>query len=369
MKPPKVFSLSHFEQRGTILVVACWVVAVMALLSLSVGTMARQYLRAVRTLDAREELRLIAEAGVRKAIAVINSTPRGSPLPDSLRSRWSSSDTDFRAVTVGNGQFTVSDDPEAVNPPKEKRLEKEGRLRYGVVDEESKIPLNHMNSQAILEKIFGLAANVDYKTAASIAESVIDWRDADDHATETGAENRYYQTNKPAYRPKNGPFGSLEELMLVRGVTPAIFSKVSPYLSLYGSGQINLNTASPVVLSAIGFPDSLVDKIKEFRKGRDLKESTSDDGAFKAVQSAPNELELFRGLSGRDKALLVHFAEAGLLAVQSSNFLIRSTSYYKGRTERMVIQCVYERHGRIRAWSERYETGEPPADKPDGPAK
>lgn len=56
-----------------------------------------------------------------------------------------------------------------------------------------------------------------------IADAIIDWRDSDSELLPLGAESDYYLTLDPPYEAKNMPFDSLDELMLVRGVTRQIF--------------------------------------------------------------------------------------------------------------------------------------------------
>lgn len=51
-----------------------------------------------------------------------------------------------------------------------------------------------------------------------IADAILDWIDEDDEPREFGAEIEYY--SGLGYGPKNGPLDTLEELLLVRGVTP-----------------------------------------------------------------------------------------------------------------------------------------------------
>src|SRR5204863_189714 len=53
-----------------------------------------------------------------------------------------------------------------------------------------------------------------------IADAIIDWIDADDNPRPNGAESATYSGMTPPYRCKNGPLDSIEELLLVRGVTP-----------------------------------------------------------------------------------------------------------------------------------------------------
>lgn len=55
-----------------------------------------------------------------------------------------------------------------------------------------------------------------------LADSILDWLDEDDEPREYGAEADYYATLQPPYRPANGPIESIEQLLLVKGMTPAI---------------------------------------------------------------------------------------------------------------------------------------------------
>ncbi|QEG41538.1 type II secretion system minor pseudopilin [Roseimaritima ulvae] len=54
------------------------------------------------------------------------------------------------------------------------------------------------------------------------ADSILDWLDEDDEPRDYGAESEYYQTLTTPYAPKNGPIDSIEELLLVKGVTPQL---------------------------------------------------------------------------------------------------------------------------------------------------
>ena len=53
-----------------------------------------------------------------------------------------------------------------------------------------------------------------------IADSILDWMDEDDDPREFGAEADVYSSLDPPYAPKNGPLESIDELLLVEGVTP-----------------------------------------------------------------------------------------------------------------------------------------------------
>ena len=65
----------------------------------------------------------------------------------------------------------------------------------------------------------GLRSILDLKTAHHL-----DWRDADSNprGEAAGTEGEYYRNLDKPYRVKNGPFDTVEELLLVQGVTPRI---------------------------------------------------------------------------------------------------------------------------------------------------
>jgi DNA uptake protein ComE-like DNA-binding protein len=56
----------------------------------------------------------------------------------------------------------------------------------------------------------------------SIADALLDWMDTDTTPRQSGAEEDYYAGLNPPYRPRNGLPDSLEELLLVKGVTRSL---------------------------------------------------------------------------------------------------------------------------------------------------
>lgn len=55
-----------------------------------------------------------------------------------------------------------------------------------------------------------------------VADAILDWIDEDDVPRDFGVESEYYTTLDPPYAPRNGPLITVEELLLVRGVTPQL---------------------------------------------------------------------------------------------------------------------------------------------------
>src|SRR5262249_2366769 len=93
-------------------------------------------------------------------------------------------------------------------------------FRFGVIDECGKINLNALMQ---LDKGGNIAHNVLMllpNMTEEIANSILDWMDADSDPRPGGAEDEYYMALTPPYHCKNGPLDSLEELLFVKGVTP-----------------------------------------------------------------------------------------------------------------------------------------------------
>lgn len=94
------------------------------------------------------------------------------------------------------------------------------------------------------------------------AEAIVDWVDKDVNATiPEGAEDDYYAGLTPAYQANNGPFTSVSELNLVKGFSQSVKAEFDDYKLLLphvaalptteGQTQINVNTATPEVVSSL----------------------------------------------------------------------------------------------------------------------
>jgi general secretion pathway protein K len=159
----------------------------------------------------------------------------------------------------------------------------EGTVLLRITDESSKFNLNNLGNQpnllqkkqTIIEAIelFRLA-QVPPEIGEPIADAIADWVDTDNEPTGSfGAEESYYQSLPKPYHCKNKPMDSLSELHLVKGMTDDIYRKVSPYVTVASNGKININTAEPIVLQALGFDENAVKKLidnRPFTKTSDL---------------------------------------------------------------------------------------------------
>jgi type II secretory pathway component PulK len=103
--------------------------------------------------------------------------------------------------------------------------------RSGVIDEGGKLNVNSMIAMDATGQLLHDALMKLPNMTEDVADAIVDWVDADEDARASGAESAYYQSLPGAYKSKNGPLNSLDELLLVKGVTPSL---------LYG-GDANRN--------------------------------------------------------------------------------------------------------------------------------
>jgi general secretion pathway protein K len=130
-----------------------------------------------------------------------------------------------------------------------------GFIRVAIEDAQGRFNLNNLlrnNTSsapdiAIFQRLLaGLLLN------PGLADALVDWIDADDDARSGGAEDIDYLTVSPPYRTGNQRLASVEELRLVRGFDAKTVAALAPYVTvLPADSDINLNTASPLLLSAL----------------------------------------------------------------------------------------------------------------------
>lgn len=98
-------------------------------------------------------------------------------------------------------------------------------FRFGLEDESARLNLNTLLvvdarqpdaalGRALLMSLPGMTE--------SMADAVLDWLDEDDEPREFGAERDYYSGLSTPYEPQNGPLESIDQLLLVRDVTPEL---------------------------------------------------------------------------------------------------------------------------------------------------
>ncbi|HEX2778575.1 MAG TPA: hypothetical protein VHM30_03680 [Gemmatimonadaceae bacterium] len=172
-----------------------------------------------------------------------------------------------------------------------------------------------------------IAAGIDSTRADSLADAILDWRDADDEPRRNGAERRWYRASGKL-GPRNGPFADAAELRLVRGV--AGIDGIDSLLGVDG-GRIELARAPPAVVASLpGFDDEAMARLAELRlRGEEAREllpfsATLSRDARDAMLAQYPELAQLVAAEPDAWTLLARAADAGGATAEVELRLIRA---------------------------------------------
>ena len=325
------------KQRSSILIIALWSVCLLTTLAVILGFEVRQQLILVKRLQERDSLRMIAEAGVIKAAALLQAElDQGF---ESLSQKWSNNPDAFKDVVLGGGSFSVSSETDP------------GQVRYGLIDEESKININKATNR-VMARLFNLLG-LEELEAQDLSDSIVDWRDADSEISgPEGAEDSYYRSLDWPYEAKDAQFQVLDELLLIKGVNENNFSKIKGHITIYGNGRVNVNTAGKPVLMALGLSENVAEKILAFRNGKDNSVGTADDNFFEDTSTIALKISDTVNLSQAEQAQINNIVSAGAIATSSANFMVRSFAVLGRSKFNHEVIAVINRKGKILYWNE-----------------
>lgn len=208
------------RQRGAALLLVLWLIALLTALIGAFALTARVEALQGRTLSDGARAQELARAGVEYSLVRLADTePTTRWLPDGRSYRWSYAG---------------------------------GEVELQIVDETGKVDLNQAG-QPLLAALMR-TQGVDQEQAGRIASAILDWRDADP-LTQVGggAEDPDYAAAGRPYGAKDAPFETVAEVEQVLDMTPALYARLEPYLTLYsGRGEPDPAYAQAPVLTAMG---------------------------------------------------------------------------------------------------------------------
>ena len=125
-------------------------------------------------------------------------------------------------------------------------------VQVRIIDETGKVDLNQADVPLLSRLMQVLGEPPDASDA--LAAAIVDWRDADDLSQPVGgAEDGDYAAAGRPYGAKDAPFETIAELEQVLGMTPDLYARLEPFLTLYsGRGQPDATYAQGPVLVAMG---------------------------------------------------------------------------------------------------------------------
>ncbi len=143
-----------------------------------------------------------------------------------------------------------------------------GDARYALVLRDVGAALNlNEASEEMLRQFFAQGLDVDYAEADKLAQAILDWKDEDELPRINGGERDQYLDEEALVLPPNRDFADVDELRHVKGMTPELYVRAAPHLTLIGDGDINLNSAPEEVL--LGVPGMDAGAVTEILNLRD----------------------------------------------------------------------------------------------------
>jgi len=121
-----------------------------------------------------------------------------------------------------------------------------------ITNEQGKVDINAADP-TLLAGLFR-AVGVPAEKATGLASAMVDWRDADSLTQpQGGAEDPDYAEAGLPYGAKDSPFETVAEMEQVLGMTPQVYAKVLPYLTVYtAQATPDQAFAAAPVLTAMG---------------------------------------------------------------------------------------------------------------------
>jgi len=289
------------RERGFVLLAVLLVLTLLAVVVTELAFSARLEASMVRSYRDGVVARHLAEAAVQQAIREIATPAQVAALDETGQLVF------YRVLP---GQTTPTRLPAL---PRARVALGPGEFSYRLADESARLGLNTVGADRLARLLDTLG--VDATVHDVIVDSLQDWRDADDLPRLHGAESDFYLALPVPYRARNAGLQDEAELLQIRGVGPELYSGdgdrpgLAELVTAAAVSTVNLNTASPLVLKALGLSDAEIADVVQTRV------------------RAP-----YPGVPGR-------FAGRGL-AVGSSVFRIEAEGWVAGVVRNRVVAIV-----------------------------
>jgi type II secretory pathway component PulK len=294
--PTSALAASPDNRRAVVILAVLVIVVVLTLLAYRYLDLMSQQSRSSYNDIRNAQANALAMAGVHYTAMMLsdptvlygNDGLNGNPYDNLEKFHKINIFPDLPMQGSGVGFFSVIAPPHADDV-----LSGNTSIRYGVLDEGGKINLNGMmmldrKGNALYQMLLGLPS-----MTPSIAGAIVDWIDTDNTPRSDGAESDTYLGMDPPYQTKNGPLDSLDELLLVQGVTPDLLFGGdlnrngmidadetvpdaenplgwSAYLTVYGREQ-NLSSANKVRVDLNGTLSDLETKLAATSLSQQMK--------------------------------------------------------------------------------------------------
>ena len=275
------------NERGMALLITIMIISLLVVVTLEFGKAMRQNHLAAINLKTGEQLGAIARSGVTLAAVLLAEDGKKNTY-DTLLEDWAAVDrADLSGLfNQGRLQIKVTD--------LSGRLQVNSLVKSGEIGTEGREILTRL----LLSGNFAVDGEAEVR---AIVDSLVDWLDVDDQESDAGAENSYYQSLSPSYSCRNAKVEFVEDILLVKGVTPALLygadgkKALSQFITVYGDdGKINLDTAELELIEAIQplITSELAARMDEYRRAKENSESLAASAWYKNIPSWPGDITL-----------------------------------------------------------------------------
>jgi len=336
--------ICRLRQRGMVLIFALWVLGILTVLAVSVAAGIRQKIFLVSRLDERSRMTYLLEAAVKKTAGFIHQQMETTNfgLTPAVKMNLFNNGGELATIMLGHDSagvgYVLSDGTS---------------LRWGVVDEESKVNLNRTNQQVLTNLLMNVLSLND-QDAAKLALSLLDWRLYGEGEINGFFSDEYYTNLQYPYPKKSAAYENLDEILLVKGMNKQMYDKLINFVTIYGDGLVNINTAPKEVIEALGLPESIIDKVLMVRRGKDGIDATPDDHVFLQTFEITADINAVIPLTLDEARAIDALNMRGLLTTNSFYYTIEATGKLASRTTLRSVRAVYSsREDKIVYWKER----------------
>lgn len=204
------------SQRGFALLIVLWTVGFLALLGTRIVAGGRSDTQLTDNLKQHAVLEAAADGAIQNVVFAMEAARDGRFLADGA----------IREIRIGATAVLV---------------------RVGL--ESDRVNLN--TASGALLRALAIECGDPSGSADHLAAAILDWHTSGAGPRPGGAKVAEYRAAGRSYGPPGTPFQSVEELADVLGMTPELFTRMAPHLTVLTDGDPDMTTRDTVVASAL----------------------------------------------------------------------------------------------------------------------
>ncbi len=304
--------------RGVALLLTIMAVTIIIALSVQFNRTMRDQVVSSGNVDHGLKALSIAKSGIAYGLAVLTEDSRKA---DTLLDDWADPDKMGRLSADSHALFAG------------------GHFDLTIEDLSARIQINSLVDMEELSNVFDRLLGIEEfdlkeEEICDLRDSIRDWVDSageeDDLTRLCGAEDDYYMALETPYHCRNGDFDTLEEILMVKGMSPELFygdkegDKEKPgidkLITVFGDGKININTADPKILRSLHeqIVKSMAEEMAAYRLDKD--ETLLESSTWYHSAGIPEDIKI----------------PADIITTQSTHFRITSKGYFGDVSKRVV---------------------------------